>query len=59
MRGTTWKQLDEEERMSAGASKEAALTLMIEKPSMIKRPIVEKYGKFILGFDEKTWELEF
>lgn len=58
MRGTTWKQLDEEQRMSI-IDKAAALELMKSQPSMIKRPIVEKYGKFIIGFDEKTWELEF
>jgi arsenate reductase (glutaredoxin) len=58
MRGTTWKQLDEEERMSI-IDKDAAFELMKSKPSMIKRPILEKYGKIIIGFDEKAWELEF
>jgi arsenate reductase (glutaredoxin) len=58
MRGTTWKQLDEEQRLSI-VDKEAALELMKAQPSMIKRPIVEKFGQFIVGFDEKQWALEF
>jgi len=51
-RGTTWKMLDAGYQKTI-ISKEAAFKLMQEKPSVIKRPVVEtQSGSIILGFDE-------
>jgi arsenate reductase len=51
-RGTTWKMLDADYQKTI-ISKEAAFKLMQEKPSVIKRPVVEtQSGSIILGFDE-------
>lgn len=54
-KGMTWKRLNQEER--DGITTQAlAIELMQDKPTVIKRPIVEKEGEPILiGFDEKEW----
>ncbi len=44
--GTTWKQLSDEQK-NAVQDNESAIALMMEKPSVIKRPIVEKDGKIV------------
>lgn len=54
-RGTTWRQLDEATQQKV-ANEKAAIALMLEKTSLIKRPLIEKNGKVIaLGFDETTY----
>jgi arsenate reductase (glutaredoxin) len=51
-RGTTWRQLDEAMQKKV-TNEKAAITLMMEKTSVIKRPLIEHKGKVILlGFDE-------
>ncbi|MBL7874481.1 MAG: ArsC family reductase [Cyclobacteriaceae bacterium] len=51
-RGTTWRQLDEAVQKKV-TSEKAAIDLMMEKTSVIKRPLIENKGKVILlGFDE-------
>jgi arsenate reductase (glutaredoxin) len=51
-RGTTWRQLDEAVQKKV-TNEKAAITLMMEKTSVIKRPLIEQKGKVILmGFDE-------
>jgi len=53
--GTTWRQLPDEAK--AAASNEAgAIRLMLEKPSVIKRPVLEIDGKITLGFDEVAYQ---
>ncbi len=44
--GTTFKQLTEEQK-AAIQSNEGALGLMLENPSVIKRPIIEANGKIV------------
>lgn len=53
--GTTWRQLPEETRLSI-TDEVTAIRLMLEKPSMIKRPVLEKDGKIHLGFDEAAYQ---
>jgi arsenate reductase len=55
--GTTWKALPEEEK-AAVDSLEAAVALMIDKTSIIKRPLIEDdSGKAILlGFTELDYQ---
>lgn len=51
-RGTTWRQLDEAVQKKV-TNESAAVALMKDKTSVIKRPLIEKDGKVIaLGFDE-------
>jgi arsenate reductase len=39
-KGTTWRALSEEEKASAGNT-EQAIALMLDKPSLIKRPVMQ------------------
>lgn len=57
-RGTTWKQLPEARREGITTAA-AARALMIEKPSVIKRPVVDIDGKLHLGFDARTFSALF
>lgn len=49
-RGTTWRKLPESERDGLNQSK--AIKLMIENPSLIKRPVIAHDDHLIVGFDE-------
>ena len=53
-RGATWKQLPEARRNGV-TSAAAASTLMLEKPSVIKRPVMVLEGKLHIGFDADTY----
>jgi arsenate reductase-like glutaredoxin family protein len=54
-KGTTWRQLDDKQKAQI-INQDAAIRLMIEKPSVIKRPLIEKDGKVVaLGFDESEY----
>jgi Spx/MgsR family transcriptional regulator len=50
-RGTTWRMLDPTVRNRVRDEK-SAIALMLAKPSIIKRPIVESGKAVLLGFDE-------
>ena len=56
-RGTTWRQLDEAVQKKV-INEKSAIALMIEKTSVIKRPLIEANGKvMLLGFDEAEYKL--
>jgi len=55
-RGTTWRKLDEDIQASV-VDAASALSVMIEHPSAIKRPIVEGEVKNFIGFDPVAWEM--
>lgn len=58
-KGTTWRQLDPAAQASV-TSEKAAVTLMKEKTSVIKRPLIEKNNKVVaLGFDEEAYQKAF
>lgn len=52
--GTTWRALSDAEKARA-ESEHGAIELLMEKPSMIKRPVLEHGGKIYLGFTEATY----
>jgi Spx/MgsR family transcriptional regulator len=55
-RGTTWRQLDEQVQNKISNEKNA-IALMMDKSSVIKRPLIERDGKvMVLGFDEQAYE---
>jgi len=54
-RGTTWRQLPDEAK-AAVCDDASAVHLMLEKSSVIKRPVLEIDGKIILGFDEAAYQ---
>jgi arsenate reductase len=54
-RGTTWRQLHEDVQARV-TSQAAAVALMLEKTSVIRRPLIEKHGKIVaLGFAEEEY----
>jgi Spx/MgsR family transcriptional regulator len=52
--GTTFRKLSDSARSDLDQTR--AIGLMIEQPSMIKRPIVEHPGGLLIGFKEAQWE---
>ena len=55
--GLTWRGLDDNVKQNI-INNQAAITLMMEKTSVIKRPILEKDGKIVaLGFSEAQYQL--
>jgi arsenate reductase (glutaredoxin) len=58
-RGTTWKQLEPKVQASV-TDAVTAFTLLIEKTSLIKRPLIEEDGVIIaLGFEENVYSNKF
>ena len=54
-KGLTWKQLPESVRNSIKTEADA-IPLMVDKTSIIKRPLIEVKGKvLLLGFDEGAY----
>lgn len=54
-RGTTWKKLSPELQNEV-TNKAAAINLMTEKTSVIKRPIIENENVLVLGYDEEAYQ---
>lgn len=55
--GTTFKKLPDAAKSDLNRDK--AIALMVEQPSMIKRPIVEHDGGLLVGFRLPMWESAF
>ena len=54
-RGTTWRQLPPEERNISSTS--AAIRLMKEKTSIIRRPVIESGDQIVtIGFDTDVYD---
>ena|SRR5689334_18753522 len=51
--GTTFRKLPDSAK--AGLTEARAMKLMIEQPSMIKRPVLEQGRTLLVGFDEKRY----
>ncbi|OOF79931.1 arsenate reductase [Rodentibacter caecimuris] len=56
-RSTTWRNLDEE--IKKNLSKTTALSVLMENPTLIKRPIIMQDNKALIGFNEKEYEKAF
>ena len=52
-RGTTYRKLSDEEKADIDRAK--AIDLMVQHPSLIKRPVVEYDGGILVGFGEAEW----
>ena len=53
-RGTTFRKLTDAEKAAAEDSHEA-VALLVQHPSMIKRPVAEHSGGVLVGFKEDEW----
>lgn len=51
--GTTFKTLPDSDKANLDQAK--AIALMLEQPSMIKRPIVDHPGGLLIGFKADEW----
>ena len=54
-KGTTWRKLTDERRAQV-VDKASALDLMLENPSVIKRPVLEGGGHVSVGFSADRYE---
>ena len=50
-RGTTWRMLTPAEQQKV-RDESSAISLMLAKPSIVKRPIIEEGSTLLVGFDE-------
>ena len=57
-RGTTWRKLTDAEKAAAGDAA-GAIALMIPQPSVLKRPVLDRDGRYHLGFAEDQYEALF
>lgn len=53
-RGTTWRKLPEETKEAI--DKETAITIMLENPAIIKRPILDTEKSLELGFSDAAYQ---
>lgn len=51
--GTTFRKLPEAERQNVDQAK--ARALMLEQPSMVKRPVLNKDGQLLVGFKPENY----
>ena len=56
-RGTTWRQLPESIR--ASVDRDQAISLMLEQPAMIKRPLLDLGQSRKLGFKDSDYQSYF
>jgi arsenate reductase len=56
-RGTTWRQLDPEQR--EGLDAQAAAGLMLASPALVKRPVLEHAGEVCVGFNTDDYAQRF
>jgi len=54
--GTTFRKLPDQEK--EGLREGKAIALMLDQPSMIKRPVLDLQGKILVGFDPKAYGAE-
>ncbi len=59
--GTTFRNLSEADKFTLAepSARDDALALMRANPSMIRRPVVEGSGIFLVGFKAHEWEASF
>jgi len=52
-RGTTWRKLDEDTKSSVDET--SAIQIMLDNPSIIKRPVLVKDNTILVGFKESEY----
>ena len=53
-RGTTWRKLDQTVRDAI--DRDSAIQIMLDNPAIIKRPLLDRDGDKILGFDADAYQ---
>ena len=54
--GTTFRKLPEKDKQ--GLTETKAIALMLEQPSMIKRPVLDLGARLVVGFTAQAYETE-
>ena len=54
--GTTFRKLPDAQK--TGLNERKAISLMVAQPSMIKRPVLEKGKRLLVGFDPSVYQKE-
>lgn len=54
-KGTTWRNLSEQEQQDALSSPQNLITALITHSSLIKRPVLATQQGYIVGFDEAAY----
>ena len=57
-RGTTFRKLSDAEKAAAD-DRHTAVALLVQHPSMIKRPVAVHSGGTLVGFKEEEWSAAF
>ena len=57
-KGTTWRGLPDE-RKAQIVDEASALALMLDAPSLVKRPVLLHVGQFHVGFSDAQYQLIF
>ena len=52
-RGTTWRKLPD--KIKDNIDEKSAIKIMLEQPSIIKRPVLIKGSKYQVGFDDQEY----
>ena len=53
-RGTTWRKLSNQQK--SDTNKTTISGMMVEEPTLIKRPVLEHEGKVIVGFNIEVYQ---
>ena len=53
-RGTTWRKLDDDIKESIDEA--SAIRIMLENPSIIKRPVLESGNTLLIGFKQADYQ---
>lgn len=53
-RGTAFRKLGDADKVAIDSG--GAVSVMVQQPSLIKRPVVEHDGKILVGFKQAEWE---
>lgn len=53
-RGTSWRQLDAQRKASV-VDQSSASELMLENPTLVKRPVLEAGDRIVVGFSEPIY----
>ncbi|TQV81488.1 Spx/MgsR family RNA polymerase-binding regulatory protein [Aliikangiella coralliicola] len=56
-RGLTWRKLDDSQKALTEPSD--LIPLIIENPTLVKRPVVFHQGVWSVGYDESDWQSRF
>ena len=52
-RGTTWRKLDD--KIKNSVTEKSAIKIMLENPSIIKRPVLVTNDLLLIGFEEEQY----